>query len=120
MIEGLALVEPAHLQHPVDCLAIAAESKLRTASHNRDKAEIKLRRERPIGFDLCLQRCLAQRERREIQKRKLHGALDLVGVLAGEKHCGRVSVDARHFRAAKCRRVGEQIERSLLGRMFQS
>ena len=49
MVEGLALVEPAHLQHPVDCLAIAAESKLRTASHNRDKAEIKLRRERPLA-----------------------------------------------------------------------
>src|SRR5262249_13034638 len=99
VIERLRLVKPVHLQDPVDDFTVTAERESSVTSHDRDEIEIKLRCERLVGLDFRFERSLSQRKRRKIQEWKFYRALDLVGVVAGEKHRGRVCVDAHDFSA---------------------
>jgi hypothetical protein len=51
---------------------------------------------------------LALGERRIVEKRETHRALDLERTLAGEEHRGRVGIDALYVLAAVGRGVGEK------------
>ena len=98
VIERAVLVEPHHVDRPFDRLAVAADREPAVAlARDGDDAAIKFRRQRPVDLDLGLARGFALGERRIIEKRKAHRALDLQRAVAGEKHRRRVGVDAPHL-----------------------
>jgi hypothetical protein len=115
MIEGLRLVEAAHLDRPFDRLALAGnrEPPIRLAC-DRNDAAIELRRIGAIDGDLSLAGGFALVERGIVEKRELHRPLELEGAVAGEEHHARMGVDTLDRRSAMGRRVGEECEDRLL------
>ena len=119
MVERGLLVEAAHLDRPFHRRAVAVEREpsVRRAG-DRHHAQIDVRRKSPVDLELGLAGALALLEGRIIQERKAHRALDLEGAVAGEKHRGGMGVDALDRCAVMGRRVGEQGEDRLLGRLL--
>ena len=98
MIEGAVLVEAAHVDRPFDRRAVAADREPSvTRARDGHDAAINFWRERPVDLDLGFAGGFALFERGKIEKRKAHRALDLQRAVAGEKHRGRVGVDAPDF-----------------------
>ncbi len=115
-IERLGFVEAAHLDRPFDGLAPARKRQHTIGlARDRDDAEIELRCKRPVGFDLCGTGDFSLFQRGEIQERKAHRALDLVGALPGQKHDGRMGIDTAHASAAVRRRSSQKREHAFLG-----
>jgi len=77
-------------------------------------AAIDLGRESPVDLKLCLAGLLAQSQGRIVEERKAHRALDLECAVAGQKHRGRVGIDALDRRSAMGRRLGQQGENRFL------
>src|SRR6185437_4450037 len=100
-VERRILVEARHLDRPLDRLACTAKGKasIRLARY-REHAPVDRRRVRPVDREFCLAGGLALIERREIEKRKAHRALDLEGPLARQENRRRMRVDASDLRAA--------------------
>jgi len=67
-----------------------------------------------IDVEFCLAGGLALIQRRIIEKRIAHRALDLDDTVAGEKNHGAMSVEAPDFRAAISRRIVEELENGIL------
>ncbi len=121
-VERRVLVEAAHFDRPFDraCRhrrARAGRPASRVIAHH---AAVDLGRERPVDAKLRLAGALALGERRIVQERKAHRALDLEGAVAGEKHRGRMGIDALDRLAAMGRGVGQQGEDRLLARRCHS
>src|SRR5262249_4583867 len=81
---------------------------------DRDHASIDIRSECPVDVELGRTGSLAPVERRIVEKRKPHRALDLERAVAGEEHRGRVGVDALDCVAAMGGTVGEERKHSVL------
>ncbi len=115
-IERLRLVEAVHLDRPFDGLPRAPErQRAIPLARDRDDAAIEAGRKRSIGFDFGVACGSAPFQRREIQERKAHRTLDLVGALSSQEHRGRMGVDAAHPGAAMGRRPLQERENVVLG-----
>ena len=116
MIERLRLVEAPHLDRPFDRLAVAAEREppVRPA-RDRDHPPVERGRKRAIDLKLGLAGGLALVERRIVEEREFHRALDLQRAFAGKEDRGRMGVDAGHLLPAVGRGIGEEFEHSASG-----
>ena len=117
VIERAVLVEARHVDRPFDRFAVAAECQPSIiGARDGNDAAIKFRRQPPVDLDLRCASGLALGERRIVEKRKAHRALDLQRAVAGEKYRGRVGIDAPDFLkpAAIGRRIGEKRQYFLL------
>ena len=117
VVERLPLVEAAHVHDPLDRLAGAAELQALLAAGDRHGPEINRGGVGSIDRDLRLAGRLAPGERGEVHEGEAHGALDLVGVLAGQEddRAMRVDADRRRAQPVRCR-VGEEIQNLALVR----
>ena len=117
MIERAVLVEAHHVDRPFDRFAVAVDRQPAIVrARDGDDAAIKLRRQPPVDLDLRFAGVFALFERGKIEKRKVHRALDFQHAVAGEKHRGRVGVDAADLLglAAIGRRIGEKCQHVVL------
>jgi hypothetical protein len=115
-IEGLGLVEAAHLDRIFDGLARTPDRQCTARlARDRDDTAIDCGRKRAIGIDLGDAGLPALFQRREIQERKTHRTLDLVGALSGQEHRGSVGIDAAHVDAAMSRRPPQICKDAVLG-----
>jgi hypothetical protein len=88
------LIETAHAHGPLDDLPIAAEHQPAvTRARDGRASEIDLRREPPVDYHLAQADGLALLQGREVHVGKAHRALDLPGLLAGQKHQGAVGLE---------------------------
>ena len=109
MVEGARLVEAAHLDRPFDGRALAGDCQPSVGfAGDREHAAVDLRRERRVDGKLGLASLLAPAERRIVEKRKAHGALDFQRAIAGEKHRRRMGIDALDRVPAMACRIGEK------------
>ena len=115
VIEGLRLVEAAHLDRPFDRRATAVEcqSPIRVARDRHDAA-IDIRRIGAVDLELGRAGGLALVEGGKIQEGKAHRALDLEHTLVAQEQHRRVSVDALYLAAATGRGAGEKGKDRLL------
>ncbi len=115
MIERLRLVEAPHLHRPFHRLAAAADGK-HTVFRSRDRhgAAVDCGRVRVVYLELGRASGLAPVERRIIEERKAHGALDLEGALAGQKYRRRMGIDSLDRRAAVGCGVAKKVDHRLL------
>ena len=95
VIERALLVEALHLDRPLDRRARAADGELSICfPRDRHDATIDFRRVGGVHRQFGLAGGFALFQRRIIEKRKAHGALDLERAIAGEKHRCRMGIDA--------------------------
>ena len=115
MIERLRLVEAPHLHRPFHRLAGAADGERAVfLARDRHRAAVDRRREGSIDLDLGRAGGLAPVERRIIEERKAHRALDLEGALAGQKYRRGMGVDSLDRRAAMGCGVAKKVDHRLL------
>ena len=115
MVERVVLVKARHLDRPFDGFAAAIQGEGAPGSaRDRHDAPIKLRRKFAIDVEFCLAGGLALIQRRIIEKRVAHRALDLYGALAGQEHDRGVGLAAPYCGAAIGRRIAKQGENSIL------
>ena len=115
MVERIVLVEARHLDRPFDGFAAAVQGERTTGlARDRHDAAIKLRRKFAIDVEFRLAGGLALIQRRIIEKRVAHRALDLDGALAGQEHDRGMGLAAPYCGAAIGRRIAEQGENSIL------
>jgi hypothetical protein len=108
-IECTRLVEAKHLDRPLDRCALAADCQSAVGfPGDGDDAPVDVRRIGSIDGKLGLAGRPALGERRIIEKGEAHRALDLERAITGEKHRGRVGVDALDTRAAMGRGTAEK------------
>ena len=113
MVEGLTLVEAAHLNGIFDRFALAVDLKRSIAAlRDRNHAMVDLRRELPIDPDLLVAGGFPLRQRRIIKEGKADGALDLQRAVAFQKDRRRVGVDAMDVRMGHG--IGQGCEDALL------
>ena len=114
-IERRVLVEPAHLHRPLDRLAAPVDCELAVRlTRDRHDPAIDFGGEGAIDLELGLARRLASLQRRIVEERKAHRALDLEGALPRQEHRGRVGVEAPDRFAAVAGGVGQEAEYGLL------
>ena len=115
MVERLRLVETPHLHRPFRRLAFAADGERAVfVARDRHHATIDRRRVRTVHLDLGRAGGLAPVERRIIEERKAHGALDLEGAVAGQKYRRRMGINSLDRRAAMGCGPPEKIDHCLL------
>ena len=94
-VERAFLVEAARMHRPFDDFTfLAAEVQTLVRSADRHGPEINVGRVLAVDADFVFASRAALFERRKIHEGKEDGALDLIGVGAGEKHDGAVRIDA--------------------------
>ena len=87
------LVEPPHLEQPLDRLALAIQGqRAALVAGDRQDALVEHRRGAAVEAQLGVQRVLASLQRREVEEAVAHRALHLVGALADQKNLGRVGL----------------------------
>ena len=115
-VERRILGEAAHLDRPLDRRAAAVEREAPVGrAGDRHDAAVDFGRKRPVDLELRRAGRLALLERRIVEKREAHRALDLQRPLAGQEYRSRVRIDALDRHAAMGRGRGEQREHRLLG-----
>lgn len=80
------------------------------AAANGDDASIERRRRASVQTDFSIGKGVASLGRRKVQIVELHGALQLVGALAGKKYGRCVRVNPLNAGATVGRRRGEEID----------
>ena len=115
MIQRPAFVEARHLDRILERPAASVDLH-RSIGLFRDRhdAVIDLRRQRPVDPDLLFARRLALIERRIVEERKLHRALDFQRAPAFEKDRSCVRIDPPHV--WMIRGIGERRKDPVLGR----
>ena len=97
MVERAGLVEPPHMDGPLDRLVRRRRSQgPRRLPGDRHGAEIDVGRIAPVHGDLRLAGLRRLVEGRLVEERKPDRPLDLVDVETGEKHHGGVRIDPDH------------------------
>ena len=108
MIERRVLVKAGHFDRPFNRLAFAVEHQRTIClSRHRHEAPVKPRREIAVDVELRAASGEPPVERRIIQKRIAHRALDLDGAIAGEEHNGCMGLNPAHRRAAIGRGIAQ-------------
>ena len=92
-VEAQVLLEAAHLDGILEHLAVATEADLSVTPRDRYDTYVQVRRPGPVQAYLFLTAMLSFLERAEVEKIEDDGFLDLVNVIAGEKHPGNVCLD---------------------------
>ena len=114
-VERLVLVEAPHLDRPFDRLARSVDREAAVSgSRNRHHAPVDCGRVGAVDLDLGRAGAFAFFQRRVIEERKPHRALDLEGAWACQEHRGGMGVDAGHRLATVDFRPGEEVEDCLL------
>jgi hypothetical protein len=85
--------------------------------HDRQHAQIDIGCEKAVDLQLRVAGGLALFQRRIIEERELHRALDLHHPLACEEHRRAMRVDACHLRAAMRGGIGQEREHGVLRRL---
>src|SRR5690606_14573858 len=95
-VGALLVVEPAHVDGPVDDVAVADERMRPFAETNRHDLEVRARREPTIDPDFVETGPLSSLDRREVEEGQPNGLLDLVD-LGPDEHPRDVGLDEAHL-----------------------
>lgn len=105
LVERAVFIETAQMDRPFDDLASPAELKARRIPGDRDDSEVEVRSVSLVDLELALAGEAPLFEGRKIHEGEQHRLLDLVDILACEKHRGAMGVDSKD-RLAKAVRCG--------------
>ena len=87
MVESLTFVETGHFNGKFHRCAVSVDIKRSVLPlRDRDNAAVDLRRELPVYSHLLVAGGFSLRQRRIVQIREMHGALDLQRAVAFEKN----------------------------------
>ncbi len=107
-VEQPLLIEALHHDDPVHRRPRPVDRQPFSLTRHPGGPEVELRRRAAVDPQFGGAGTFAQRQRREVHEGKLHGALQLVRAVAGEKHHRAVGVDALDAVDAPGARIGQE------------